>query len=389
MRPSARATAADPGIRVDVAELAAVAGLAATLVVAMAFGTLVHAHDLERTAVTLTIESDGRFDLVVENDPNWLLLRLERFGATTTVNDGAASGSLSAAERDARLRALAPVFIDRIVLFVDGHEIRPDSATYVPPTTEEAADGRPARAAYLLRGSLPADARSLRWYYGLVIDPYPLTVHHADGGDVSELVLGDAWSGSLDLAGPFAAPSRFQVARASFARGFAALLPRGLIHVLFVLAVVVGGASRRSMVARLVTFAVGMSTGLSVDALGLTRLPLGPVDVLVALSIVYIGFDNLITWRAGVAPFAFAGLVHGARLAHSAIDASSMRHHATTALVSVDLGVTAGVLTVALIGLACLASFRGDAWYRNRVVIPASIALVCAGAYWLVCSVAA
>ena len=32
-----------------------------------------------------------------------------------------------------------------------------------------------------LRGRLPVDAHTLRWYYGLVIDPYPLTIRRADG----------------------------------------------------------------------------------------------------------------------------------------------------------------------------------------------------------------
>ena len=413
MRPPARAAAAHPDIRAAGGSLTAVPGLALALVIVTALGARILAHDLERTAVTLTIEPDGRFDLIIENDPNWLLLRLERFAVTTTL-DGSATfgtqsqssptapadatgaqvstataGSLSAAERDARLTALAAVFIDRVVLFVDRHEIRPDEATYVPPTTEEAPDGRPTRAAFRLRGSLPADARSLRWYYGLVIDPYPITIHRADGRDVSDLVLGDAWSGPLDLEGPLAVPNLWQVARQYFGRGFAELLPRGIAHVLFVLALVVGGAPGRLPPVRLAAFAGALSLGLSVVALGLSRLPLQLTDLLVALSILYVGLDNLVAWRASVVPIALAGLAHGARLAHGVIDANLLSHHATTSLLSLNLGVAAGELSVVLIGVACLASFRGCSWYRSRVVVPTSIALGSAGMYWLVRSIAA
>jgi hypothetical protein len=57
-----------------------------------------------------------------------------------------------------------------------------------------------------LRGHLPLDAQTLRWYYGLVIDPYPLTIHRADGRVIVEEVQGDAWSRTIDLSGQFQAP---------------------------------------------------------------------------------------------------------------------------------------------------------------------------------------
>jgi len=383
---AANLTARTRATRFDLAVLTAVAGFATLVIIVTSLETPIRAHDLERTAVTLTIEADGRFDLLVENDPSWLLLRLERFGTGTTPDEP--TGSLSPAERNTRLTALAPVFIDRVVLFVDGHEVRPESATYVPPDTEEAADGRPARAAYRLRGSLPSNAHVLRWYYGLVIDPYPMTIHRADGRDVSELVLGDAWSGPLDLAGPFEVPSRWQVARPNVTRGFLEFLPRGTAYITFVLALVVG-AIRRSPSGHLAAFVVSFSVGLSVDALGLIRAPLQLMDLLVGLSIVYVGFDNLLAWRWSVAPIALAGLVDGARLARSALDASTLRDHPTTALLALNLGAVAGELTVILIGLVCLASYRRCPWYRNRVVVPTSIALACAGVYWLVRTVAA
>jgi len=127
------------------------------------------AHDLERTQVSIAFVRDGSFVLDVSNDPNWLTLRLEPFTGP---------------------------FSDRVVLWVDGHEIRPESVEYIP--------GRQL-ATYRMRGRLPADAHTLRWYYGLVIDPYPLAVHRADGRLVVEEVEGDAWSRTIDVSGQFRA----------------------------------------------------------------------------------------------------------------------------------------------------------------------------------------
>ena len=128
------------------------------------------AHDLEGTHVLLTFAHDGSFTLDVSNDPNWLKLRLERF-----------SGS----------------FADRVVLFVDGHEIRPRSIEFIAGE---------AMATHRMRGRVPINAHALRWYYGLVVDPYPLAVRRADGRVVIEEIGGDAWSRTIDLSGQFTRP---------------------------------------------------------------------------------------------------------------------------------------------------------------------------------------
>jgi hypothetical protein len=127
------------------------------------------AHDLEKTQVSIVFARDGSFVADVANDPAWLKLRQE---------------------------SIPGPFADRVVLWVDGREVRPESVEFVTGTT----------AVNRLRGRVPIDAKTLRWYYGLVIDPYPLTVRRADGRLVVEEVQGDAWSRTIDLSGQFRAP---------------------------------------------------------------------------------------------------------------------------------------------------------------------------------------
>jgi hypothetical protein len=127
------------------------------------------AHDLEKTQVSITFARDGSFVADVANDPSWLKLRLE---------------------------SIPGPFADRVVLWVDGREIRPESVEFIA--------GAPA--VNRLRGRVPTDARTLRWFYGLVIDPYPLTIRRADRRLIVEEVGGDAWSRTIDLSGQFHAP---------------------------------------------------------------------------------------------------------------------------------------------------------------------------------------
>ncbi|HEV8346205.1 MAG TPA: hypothetical protein VGQ16_06510 [Vicinamibacterales bacterium] len=147
-------------------------GVALVVLAAGIGAARISAHDLERTQVLLTFARDGSFVLDVANDPSWLKLRLEPFRNN---------------------------FIDRIVLFVDGHEVRPTSVEYIDGST---------LGTHRLRGRMPVDARMLRWYYGLVVDPYPLTIRRADGRVQVEEIQGDAWSRPIDLSGQFQGPRR-------------------------------------------------------------------------------------------------------------------------------------------------------------------------------------
>jgi hypothetical protein len=134
-------------------------------------GAGLSAHDLEHTQVTIVFARDGSFVADVANDPAWLKLRLE---------------------------SIPGPFADRVVMWVDGREIRAESVEFIP-----VAEGL---AVNRLRGHIPLNAHMLRWYYGLVIDPYPLTIRRADGRIIVEEIGGNAWSRTIDLSGQFRQP---------------------------------------------------------------------------------------------------------------------------------------------------------------------------------------
>jgi hypothetical protein len=151
-----------------------------TFAVLIVCGAAVSAHDLEKTQVSITFARDGSFVADVANDAAWLTLRLE---------------------------SIPGPFADRVVFWVDGREIRPESVEFLPFDSPRLAQGSgEGLSRYRLRGHMPLNARSLRWFYGLVIDPYPLTIRRVDGRLIVEEVQGDAWSRTIDLSGQFQAP---------------------------------------------------------------------------------------------------------------------------------------------------------------------------------------
>jgi hypothetical protein len=289
-------------------------------------------HDLERTEVTLRFAGDTTFELDVANDPDWLLLRLEPFAVESGI-PGRPSATparpMSATERDALLASFAPVVIDRVVLWVDGHEVRPTTAEFIAPRPKTQADdvlGSPTPAGeggsplgiYRLRGKMPANARSLRWLYGIVIDPYPLTIQRADGRELKETILGKAWSETLDLAGQFDRPSSRDVIARYLSLGLRYVRTTGFGQILFVLGLLLMTLRLRDVALQLTVFTVAQTVGFALINTGVLAATGRAVWPVIALSIGYVVTESLLTkeltrWR--LAFIGVFGLFHGAQLA--------------------------------------------------------------------------
>jgi hypothetical protein len=346
--------------------------------VLLAAATDTGAHDLERTLVVLTCDRSGEFVLEIENDPAWLLLRLESFAG------GHVPPGLTPEARDARLKDLTHVFIDRVVLFVDGREIRPQRAEYVPPLE---TGGTPGRATFRLQGVFPRQVRNLRWLYGLVIDPYPLTVRRADGITTVEWINGSDWSGDIDVTGTARRATRAEVLREYLALGYTHILPKGLDHILFVLGLFLFSVRLRPVLTQVTAFTIAHSLTLALSMYGIVTLPARVVEPLIALSIAYVAIENLATtqlkpWRLALI-FGF-GLLHGLGFAGVLAGLGLPREEFVTALLSFNLGVEAGQLSVIAGAALVIAWYRDRAWYHGVIVAPASLAIAATGVYWTI-----
>ena len=120
----------------------------------------------------------------------------------------------------------------------------------------------------------------------------------------------------------------------------------------------------------------------------MVSLPPSIVEPLIALSIVFVAVENILTPELTptrlLLVFAF-GLLHGLGFAGVLAELGLPRSEFLPALLSFNVGVEAGQLAV--IGLAILLlglPFRHRDWYRQRVVVPASCLIAAVGLYWSV-----
>jgi hypothetical protein len=343
-------------------------------------------HEAERTKVTLNLSADGSFVLNVANDPMWLLLRLETFAG------GSVPPNVSGADRDARLAQLTEVFADRVVMFVDAHEVRADSVEYFPPSElsePSVALGSPsaALASFQLRGTMPRDATRLRWLYGLVGDRYPLEIRQPDGSSTIEWIEGTNWSDVIDLSKSFTRPTRTEIAQQYLWLGYTHILPKGLDHILFVLGIFLLSPRLKPMLLQVTAFTIAHSITLGLSIYGIVSLSSAIVEPLIALSIAYVAIENLVTrelkpWRLALV-FMF-GLLHGLGFAGVLRELGLPRDEFLTALVTFNLGVEGGQLTIIAAAMLATAPFMKKGWYHQRVVIPASLVIAAVGLYWTV-----
>ena len=173
--------------------------------------------------------------------------------------------------------------------------------------------------------------------------------------------------------------------------GYTHILPKGLDHILFVLGIFLLSAHWRPLLYQVTAFTVAHSITLGLSLYGLISLPASVVEPLIALSIVYVAVENIVSgelkpWRVWIV-FGF-GLLHGLGFAGVLKELGLPAGEFLPALIAFNVGVELGQLTV--IGAALLTVgfwFSRRPWYRNRVVVPASALIALVGAYWTIARV--
>ena len=182
-------------------------------------------------------------------------------------------------------------------------------------------------------------------------------------------------------------PSRVKVATRYLNFGFEHILPKGLDHILFVLALFLLSIKFSYLLWQITAFTIAHSITLGLSIYGYVSLSSAVVEPLIALSIVFVAFENLMTsqlnpWRP-IVVFIF-GLLHGLGFAGVLSELGLPRGDFLTALVTFNVGVELGQLTVIGSAYLFLGWFISKTWYRKLVIIPASLVIAITGAYWTI-----
>ena len=170
--------------------------------------------------------------------------------------------------------------------------------------------------------------------------------------------------------------------------GFTHILPLGLDHILFVLSLYILEPRLRPVLWQATAFTVAHSITLGLAMYGFVRPPSAVVEPVIALSILFVAVENIISqrlnpWRLAVV-FGF-GLVHGLGFASALTGLGLPRNAYFGSLISFNVGVELGQVTVILLAWALIGRWAADKpWYRSRVVVPVSAAIGLVAAFWTI-----
>jgi hypothetical protein len=239
-----------------------------------------------------------------------------------------------------------------------------------------------------LSGRSPANAQEVTFFASRAFPPVRLTVARAgEGTGPIEILAPGAESWPVPLVGPRMAAGRLETFRRFVVLGVTHILPWGLDHVLFVLGLALLSPKLGPLLAQVTAFTVAHTLTLALSSYGVVQLSPRIVEPLIALSIVYVAVENVISpkLRASriVLVFAF-GLLHGLGFAGVLGEIGLPEGQRLTALLGFNVGVELGqlgVIALAAVTLGAWVKLGGD---RKPLVRPASLLIAAVGLFWFV-----
>lgn len=136
---------------------------------------------------------------------------------------------------------------------------------------------------------------------------------------------------------------------------------KGIDHLLFVLCLMMVAGTGRKLIATITGFTIAHSVTLVLSTLEIVRLPVAPVEAVIALSIVFMateiarGDRRSLTHRYPIAVSSIFGLLHGFGFAAVLNQIGLPRHEIPVSLLLFNLGVEIGQI---LFVLAILTGFK-------------------------------
>ena len=348
---------------------------------ALLIASSAEAHEIGATRVTAHLVDGRRYAIDIITDASALLDKLDTLAGLPTTQPAA---NVDPAVLASRLMRHDALFRQRIALAFDQSAVHP-SIAYAVAAAKDALS--PPVATISLTGDVPRGARTLTWKYSWTFSSYALSMSDGETSVGSTVWLeGDETSAPFSLTAPVPAATRAAIAWRYLTLGFTHIVPHGLDHMLFVLGIFLLSRRIGGVLAQVTAFTVAHSVTLGLSMYGLIAVPPAIVEPLIAISIAYVAIENLlareVTSRRIALVFAF-GLLHGMGFAGALKELGLPRAQFLTALLTFNIGVEAGQLAViasafALVGWYC----REQTWYRQRVVVPASLAIACVALYW-------
>ena len=176
--------------------------------------------------------------------------------------------------------------------------------------------------------------------------------------------------------------------------GYQHIIPMGLDHILFVVALAIGARRLSALLWQVSAFTLAHTLTLGLAAAGVVSAPGSIVEPLIAASIAFVALENVVLksdgWHRLAVVFGF-GLLHGLGFAGAFADLGLTPQAFWPGLLGFNIGVElgqlaviAGVLVAVFVARYGLRLAGQEYHFRRAVVWPVSLAIAGIGLYWAV-----
>ena len=170
--------------------------------------------------------------------------------------------------------------------------------------------------------------------------------------------------------------------------GFKHIIPKGLDHILFVLALFLLSPKLRPLVFQISIFTLAHTITLILGVLNIIIISGTIVEPIIALSIFFIAIENLFTKNINnLRPYVIFifGLLHGLGFAGVLNKIGVSSNLFISSLISFNVGVELGQISVIILSYIFIALlFQKKSWYRSRITQPISVVVAFIGFYWFI-----
>jgi len=344
--------------------------------------------------VEISIQTDGTYHIEVRASLEAMLTGINaRYRNTQDAPNAAAYDELrvlSAAKLAIAFKPFEQDFTQLVELSFDGALV-PLSITRID-IPEPGYPKVPRISVITLEGDIDRSVKTVSWYYPARFGDNAVRVRQVDAANEKwhwsdwQWLRKDEHSTPFSLTEVFTRQPATQVIATYLALGFEHILPKGLDHILFILGIFLLSTHMRPLLWQVTMFTVAHTITLGLSMRGVINLPANIVEPLIALSIAYIGVENMFAHSLHksrlVIVFLF-GLLHGMGFASVLADFGMPENAFMTALISFNVGVEFGQLAVILLAFLAVGLWFGNkSWYRPVIVIPCSLVIAVTGLYW-------
>jgi len=262
-------------------------------------------------------------------------------------------------------------------------------SVHIPPTGYTKV---PRISVIRLTGILPESAHHLQWYYPEKFGDNAVRVKQVDEVNNQwhwsqwQWLRNDKASDLFPLTEIVARQSTLDVITSYIEIGFEHIVPKGADHILFILGLFLLSTHIRPLLWQVTMFTMAHTITLGMAMLNIIELPASVVEPLIALSIAYVGLENIYAKTLHksrlVLVFLF-GLLHGLGFAGVLSDFGMPQGDFAEALISFNVGVELGQLAVISVAFVLLRIwFKDHNKYRRFIIVPGSALISVVGSYW-------